>query len=285
MRFRLIVAACVVLAVVVGIGAYVVLSRLRPDLPIVPSRACEARTATGTVALDADQMANAATITAVGVRRGLPDRGIVVALATAFQESKLRNLTHGDRDSVGLFQQRPSQGWGTPQQISDPRYAAGRFYSALVRVKGWEAMRVTDAAQRVQRSAFPEAYEKWSDESSVLAEAMIGRASRAVVCTTVDAPAQRGVLAAQALGAGLRLDWGDVTTITDSEVLGLVVTANEDSVGWRYAHWLVAHSREKGVARVRFGNQEWTARSGAWSQVELRGTAPGERVVAEVYDG
>jgi hypothetical protein len=279
------VTACVVLAMGLAIGAYVVLPRLQPDLPVRPSKACEARTTTGSVALDADQMANAATITAVGVRRGLPDRAVVIALATALQESKLRNLAHGDRDSLGLFQQRPSQGWGSPEQIADPRYAAGRFYSALVRVKGWESMRLTDAAQRVQRSAFPEAYEKWSDESIVLAEAMIGRASRAVVCTSDDTPARRGVPAAEALGAGLRLDWGDVTTITDSAVLGLVVSADADSVGWRYAHWLVAHSKEKGVARVRFGDQQWTAHSGAWSQVERTDIAPGLRVVAEVYAG
>lgn len=283
MRLRLILVSCVVLGVIVGVGVYLVLPTFRPTLPAVPGKACEARTGTGSVALGADQMANAATITAVGVRRGLPDRAIVVALATALQESKLRNLPDGDRDSVGLFQQRPSQGWGTAAQIADPRYAAGRFYAALARVRGWEAMRVTDAAQRVQRSAYPEAYEKWADESIVLAEALVGRASRAVVCTTADAPTQRGAVAAQALGASLRLDWGDVTTVSDSAVLGLVVTADEDRIGWRYAHWLVAHSREKGVERVRFGNQEWTARSGAWSLVQPTGTAPGERVVAEVY--
>ena len=110
-------------------------------------------------------MANAATIAAVGIRRQLPDRAIVVALATALQESKLENLAGGDRDSVGLFQQRPSQGWGTPEQIRDPRYAAEPVLHRAAEGQGWEEMRVTEAAQRVQRSAFPEAYEKWADES------------------------------------------------------------------------------------------------------------------------
>src|SRR6188768_4086943 len=113
-------------------------------------------------------MANAATIAAVGLTKKVPDRAIVVALATSLQESKLENLSGGDRDSIGLFQQRPSQGWGKPEQISDPRYAATKFYNALLKVKNWQGMRVTEAAQRVQRSAFPEAYEKWADDAQVL---------------------------------------------------------------------------------------------------------------------
>ena len=108
------------------------------------------------------RMANAATIAAVGLIRGVPRRALVVALATALQESKLDNLTGGDRDSVGLFQQRPSQGWGTVEQIADPRYAANAFYTALLKVHGWQNMRVTDAAQAVQRSAYPEAYQQWA---------------------------------------------------------------------------------------------------------------------------
>ena len=155
-------------------------------------------------------MANAATIAAIGVQRGMPERAVVVALATAYQESKLRNLADGDRDSVGLFQQRPSQGWGTPAQIRDPRYAANRFYAALKKVSGWEKMRVTDAAQRVQRSAFPEAYQKWADESEVLSRALLGDATGAVACTVGATPAMHGAAAAAQLtrrpGAGLGAD-------------------------------------------------------------------------------
>ena len=147
-------------------------------------------------------MANAATITAVGMRRKMPERAIVVALATALQESKLENLDDGDRDSVGLFQQRPSQGWGTPEKIQDPRYAADKFYTALKKVKGWKKMRVTDAAQKVQRSAYPNAYEKWADESAVLARALTGRATGAVECTVSGEPALRGAAAAARPGRG-----------------------------------------------------------------------------------
>ncbi len=174
-RALLVVAAVMVL--IAGIGIYVVINRFGHQLPIPILRGCEARTDAGSVKLNADQMANAATIAAVGLTRGLPDRAVVVALATAMQESDLTNLAGGDRDSVGLFQQRPSQGWGTVEQIRDPRYAASAFYNQLVKVRGWEEMRVTEAAQLVQRSAFPEAYQAWADEAQVLGDAFVGATS------------------------------------------------------------------------------------------------------------
>ena len=114
----------------------------------------------GTVTVSAEQARNATTIARVARDRGLPDRAVVIALATAQQETRLRNLNYGDRDSLGLFQQRPSQGWGTPAQVQDPIYAAGKFYDGLVQIPGWDTGRLTDVAQRVQRSGFPEAYQK-----------------------------------------------------------------------------------------------------------------------------
>ena len=113
------------------------------------------------VTVSAEQVANAATIAEVGWDRGLPDRAVVIALATAMQESTLRNLDYGDRDSLGLFQQRPSQGWGTPEQVQDPVYAAGQFYDRLVRIPDWETGRLTNVAQAVQISGHPELYQKW----------------------------------------------------------------------------------------------------------------------------
>ena len=121
------------------------------------------------VALTAEQWANAATIARVGWDRGLPDRAVVIALATAQQESRLRNLDYGDRDSLGLFQQRPSQGWGTPEQVTDPAYAAGEFYERLVQVPGWRTGRLTEVAQAVQRSGFPELYQQWEPMARALA--------------------------------------------------------------------------------------------------------------------
>jgi cell wall-associated NlpC family hydrolase len=111
--------------------------------------------------LSDEQKRNAATIIAVGKEMGLPSRAWLVALATAMQESTLRNIDYGDRDSLGLFQQRPSQGWGSPAEVTDPQYSARKFYDALQGSGNWEAKPVTKAAQDVQRSAFPNAYAKW----------------------------------------------------------------------------------------------------------------------------
>lgn len=115
-------------------------------------------TGSGPTSYQADQLSNAATIVAVGKQMTVPEQGWVVAIAAAMQESALHNLDYGDRDSLGLFQQRPSQGWGTPAQITDPTYAATQFYRHLLAVPGWQRMSVNDAAQAVQRSGFPNAY-------------------------------------------------------------------------------------------------------------------------------
>ncbi|WP_438361908.1 C40 family peptidase [Micromonospora sicca] len=130
--------------------------------------------ASGVGGWSSEEVGNAATIVAVGAAQGVPPRGWVIALATAMQESTLRNLPGGDRDSVGLFQQRPSQGWGSPAQLQDPRYAAGKFYNALLTVDGWQGMPLTDAAQAVQRSAFPGAYAKWENDAIALVRVLTG---------------------------------------------------------------------------------------------------------------
>jgi hypothetical protein len=132
--------------------------------------------------LTAEQVANAATIAAVGRDRGLPERAVVIALATAQQESRLRNLDYGDRDSLGLFQQRPSAGWGTDAEVQDPVYAANKFYDHLVEVPGWETGRLTEVAQRVQRSAWPEAYQQWEPMATALATALSGAGATAPEC-------------------------------------------------------------------------------------------------------
>jgi peptidoglycan DL-endopeptidase CwlO len=111
--------------------------------------------------LSEEQLRNAATIIGVAREMGAPPRAWLVALATAMQESTLRNINYGDRDSLGLFQQRPSQGWGSPAQVTDPIYSTTIFIERLLEVPSWEQMPVTVAAQTVQRSAFPDAYAKW----------------------------------------------------------------------------------------------------------------------------
>jgi LysM repeat protein len=131
-----------------------------------------AQVGTAVTPLSPEMQANASTIIAVGKQLGVPSYGIIVALAAAAQESGLRNLSGGDLDSLGLFQQRPSAGWGTPAQIMNTTYASELFYGGpknpnvgktrgLLDIPGWQAMSVTQAAQAVQISAYPTAYAKW----------------------------------------------------------------------------------------------------------------------------
>jgi peptidoglycan DL-endopeptidase CwlO len=120
--------------------------------------------------LDAAQRQNAATIIGVARGMGAPPRAWLIALATAMQESTLNNINYGDRDSLGLFQQRPSQGWGTPAQVTDTVYATTIFIERLLEVPGWDSLPVTVAAQTVQRSAFPDAYAKWEGLATELVQ-------------------------------------------------------------------------------------------------------------------
>jgi hypothetical protein len=128
----------------------------------------------GNASVRAQQYANARTIIAVGKAAGVGDRGVVIGLMTAMQESNLLNLNYGDRDSVGLFQQRPSSGWGTVAQLTTPSVSAGKFYAALAKVPGWQGLPLTEAAQQVQRSAFPTAYAKWEPLARSLYAALSG---------------------------------------------------------------------------------------------------------------
>lgn len=129
----------------------------------------------GGVSLNAEQLGNAGAIATVGATKGASPRDVTCALMTAMQESTLRNLNYGDRDSLGLFQQRPSQGWGTQAQIMDPAYSAGKFYDALFGLgNSRNGMDLGAECQAVQRSAFPSAYSKWQPMASDLVSKNIG---------------------------------------------------------------------------------------------------------------
>lgn len=134
---------------------------------------------------NAEQVANAATIIAVGRDLRVPPRGWVIAVATAMQESSLINAAGGDHDSIGLFQQRPSQGWGSPAQLRNPQHAAGSFYQKLLTVDGWQSMALTEAAQQVQRSAYPGAYAKWESDATHLVGVLTGTTAGPGGCASV----------------------------------------------------------------------------------------------------
>jgi hypothetical protein len=126
------------------------------------------------ISVGKDELANVQAITDTAKKLGLGERGAVIAVATSMQESKLQNLGHlgdmNDHDSLGLFQQRPSSGWGSPEQITDPAYASTAFLDGLKQVDGWKDMPLTDAAQKVQVSAFPDAYAQWEDQAAHLVQ-------------------------------------------------------------------------------------------------------------------
>src|SRR5690625_1325664 len=143
----------------------------------------------GSHSLAPEQADNAALITAISQQRELPARAATIWMATAMQESKLRNIDYGDCDSLGLFQQRPSQGWGTAEQVQDPRYATEAFYDVLARIKGYDDMPVTVAAQAVQRSAFPDAHAQHEDMARAFASALTGHSPAALDCRLHEADA------------------------------------------------------------------------------------------------
>lgn len=165
-------AVAFVTAMVIATGSAVVL--MRGIGPAPDPEHCRARVGSTVLTLETEQATNAALIAAISVQRGMPARAASIALATAYQESKLYNIDFGDRDSLGLFQQRPSQGWGTRRQILDPAYSINAFYDALEKIEGYQTMRITQAAQAVQRSAFPEAYEDHAEDGRILASALTG---------------------------------------------------------------------------------------------------------------
>jgi hypothetical protein len=212
---------------------------------------CQATALGNSVTFDPAQTGHAATITAVAVRRGLPPRAATIAIATAIQESKLRNLRYGDRDSVGLFQQRPSQGWGTAEQILDPSYATNRFYDALVRIEGYQSMEITKVAQQVQRSAYPEAYADHEQEGRILASALSGHSPGGLGCRIDPAPRgdPAGFTAQLESDLGLRTQGSEAT---------LTVLGRDEVHAWGIGAWAVAKAEATGIQSVQVGDRLWS---------------------------
>ncbi|MEU1080042.1 heavy metal transporter [Streptomyces sp. NPDC005908] len=255
-----------------------------------------------------EQAVNAATISAVGTARDLPERAVTIALATALQESALRNIDYGDRDSLGLFQQRPSQGWGAPKQIMDPGYASEKFYEHLEKVPGYTRLPLTVAAQKVQRSGFPQAYAKHEPDATLLAAALTGRSGATLTCEGRPAATRAG--GADAVRAALARDFGrDVLEPAGAEVddgaegrssasapspsaeaegdgsggrtVTLPVTAvsgdrrDAGERGWQLAHWAVANASELHIRSVSYAGREWVAghTDSQWRPLDGKGSA------------
>jgi hypothetical protein len=246
-----------------------------------------------TVELSVEQAENAALISAIAVRRGLPPRAASIALATAYQESDLRNIDYGDRDSLGLFQQRPSQGWGTEREVQDPVYATNAFYDALEDVDGFEDLEITVAAQTVQRSGFPDAYADHEDDARALASALTGESQAAFACD-VDGDhdeadpdlTPRGLTArADAVRADVRSVFGRLPLggfapggVSTGHMEGSAhydgravdvffrpITEENQTRGWALAQYLVAHADRLAVRTVIYDDRIWVAgRDDSW---------------------
>ena len=207
LRLLLPVAGLAAFMVIVLAGGLLVANQFVPGVgEDGGSTSCDAGTGTGPSAgapqtsaeLNEVQRQTAATIIGVAKGMSVPPRGWVVALATAMQESQMGTVGMDvavDHDSLGVFQQRPSQGWGSPAQVRDPVYATRTFLERLLAVPGWDTMPVTQAAQIVQRSAFPNAYAKWESLANSLVTDLAGVAGAIQQCVPAD-EASGGVAAA-----------------------------------------------------------------------------------------
>jgi len=269
-RWRRVVVVLVVLAALAGAGSYAgytIYERVETAL-IVPG--CQAGSGVNAQPLDSDQAPVGATIAGVAARMGLPARALDIAYATALQESKLTNLPYGDLDSVGVFQQRPSQGWGTATQLEDPEYASTAFFSALVKVPNYLSLPEYVAAQDVQRSADGSAYEQWESTAQLLTTEYTAVA-HGVTCWYTPA-ANTKANPAQA-AAGLAHVFGPTGAASDGAVLQGVDAGRSELVvrvrpqdGWTVANWLMANASTYGLTKVSYDGWEWSAslRESSW---------------------
>ncbi|MBQ1445316.1 MAG: hypothetical protein IIZ13_15860 [Renibacterium sp.] len=212
---------------------------------------CSAQVADQKYQLAPDQAENAALISAIALRRGLPPRAATIAIAVAMQESKIRNISYGDRDSVGMFQQRPSQGWGTVEQIMDPVYSINAFYDGLVKIPNYQNLTVTEAGDAVQRSAYPLAYGQHEPMARAFASALTGYSTAALSCT-LDVPPASGV-PDDVIGK-LQTSFGSIGAAYDGTAIRIQA---QDNAAWAYAQWAVSNAQKLGIVQVSFAGERW----------------------------
>lgn len=274
----------VALVVAVAVSIFVVVPSVTRGVgvavQIIPDDHCLAAAETYNGNMTPEQAGNAAIIVGEAIRRGLPDRAATVAIVTAIQESSLRNLDHGDADSIGLFQQRPSQGWGTVDQIMDPWYSSGKFYDALVRVPNWQTADIGATAQAVQRSAFPDYYAKREPAGRAIASALTGETPAGLRCVANDGPGGGG----DELTALLTKIWGDAITVTPGAdattgANTITVTAPDATTAWAIGQISMAQLTAYGLTSIQVGAQSWTHQRLSLAQWVPSTTAVSDNVV------
>ena len=250
-------------------AGYLIYHSFRSVTSPPPLPGCKAGTGVQAIDLDPEQAEVAATIAGVAARHRLPRQAVTIALAAALQESKLHNLDYGDRDSVGIFQQRPSEGWGSPTQLQDPVYATTKFYAALAKVRGYAAMPIYRAAQEVQHSADGSAYQQWTDIAGQLTGYFTGKSPHGVSCWYT--PAGRANLAGverqvrQTFGpAGRKAVVVTISTARSAKknVKSTAVLHVQRAAGWTVAGWLVAHAQAYHLSQIRYAGFSWKAANG-----------------------
>ncbi|MDX5400322.1 MAG: hypothetical protein LPK92_11480 [Actinomycetes bacterium] len=267
------------LVLALGVAAVLVLLGARP---VAASQRCTAvLPGGGAHVLDSGQADNAALIAAVAGSRGMPARAVTIALATALQESKLTNIDYGDRDSLGIFQQRPSQGWGTEAEILDAVYATNAFFDALQKVPDYEDLAITVAAQAVQRSAYPEAYARHESRARAFASALAGHSPAALTCD-LDPLAEPSASLAENLTARLTRDWGAAPVTVDDAAGRAVVDATAVLPGipaataaWSVGQWAVATASSTEVSWVAVGDRVWERGEDGWNDAGDRAQPAG----------
>ena len=246
-----VLALAVVVLLALGLGLYLWLRSHELTAPVPGQQRCVATANDRSVVLDLDQAHYTSIIVGLSVKRRLPPRAASIAMATVYQETGIRNLDHGDRDSVGLFQQRPSQGWGTAKQLLDPYYATGKFYDALVKIKNWETDDINDVAQKVQRSGYPEAYRDHEADARVLASTFTGHSPAGFSCLEREGNPGRPA----ALVKSIEKTFGKVSDQIEKKVI--TIDADSDALAWAYASHALANSKLYGVVLIKIGGRQW----------------------------
>jgi hypothetical protein len=242
---------------VAGLLGYFALGHSPPSL--VRPTACVAGPADQAIDLSVGQAGIAATIAAVADHRDMPARAVAIAYATALQESDLADLHYGDRDSVGIFQQRPSEGWGSDREIENPVYATTRFFEALAAVPGYRHLAISAAAQAVQRSADGSAYAQYATMGSELAKAFTGAVPHAVWCSYGSPVGKPSLTTAR---KELTAAFGRLPArLSGDPAVTVAVSSTEQ--GWAVASWLVTNAANYGIARVRYQGYVWVSGSGS----------------------